>query len=479
MKFNSKYNNPILKFPLFLVICFIFPVACQHQKTSDTTATITAERKSDLETIKQSGTLRAVVDYNSTNYFVYRGRPMGFQYELLQHLCEDLNVNLEILVSNNLAETFDGLNKGRYDLIAKNLTITKQREKQVDFTEPLQQTVQVLVQREKSKNANDSVFIDSAIKLANKKVYVQKNTSYYRRLQNLSEEIGKNIFIEEDTIYGVEQLVARVARGEIDYTICDENVAKLNQTYFPNLDISVKVSFTQNLAWAVRSGSNEWKTYLDAWIVSFIKTRKYRQIYHRYFESSRISSRMDSEYHSISGGKISKYDKQIQTISAEYNWDWRLISSIIYHESRFNADAVSWAGAYGLMQVMPSTAKSLGVENFKQPKHNIEAGILLLNWLNNQFLESIPDSTERIKFVLASYNIGLGHVKDAQRLAEKYEKEKTKWENNVDYYLLNKSTEKYYKDPVVRWGYARGEEAYNYVNKVIHNYEHYLNVIPK
>jgi len=219
--------------------------------------------------------------------------------------------------------------------------------------------------------------------------------------------------------------------------------------------------------------------YLDDWIMSFKKTRKYRQIYHRYFESSRIPSRMESEYHSISGGKISKYDKQVKTISAEYNWDWRLIASIIYHESRFNADAGSWAGAYGLMQVMPSTAKSLGVENFKQPKQNIEAGILLLNWLNSQFLESIPDSTERIKFVLASYNIGLGHVKDAQRLAEKYGKENTIWENNVDFYLLNKSTEKYYKDPVVRWGYARGEEAYNYVNKVIHNYEHYLNVIPK
>ncbi len=434
-------------------------------------------QQDDLRHIRESGVLRAVVDYNSTNYFVYRGKPMGFKYELLQELSKELGVKLQIVVSNNLAETFDGLINNQYDLVAKSLTVTKRRSQQIDFTVPLMETRQVLVQRAKSQT-NDSMYITSALELAGKMVHVQKSTSYYRRLVNLSDEIGADIDIVEDTIYGVEQLVERVAEGEIDYTVCDENVARLNQMYYPNLDVSLKISLPQYIAWGVRNGSTEWKNYLDKWITKFKKTRKFRRIYYRYFESPRVAVRMESDYHSISGGKISGYDDIVKQVSEEYDWDWRLISAIIYQESRFNKDAGSWAGAYGLMQLMPSTAESLGIDNYKKPKQNIKGGVLLLNWLNDQFLESIPDSTERIKFVLAAYNIGLGHVKDAQRLARKYGKDGTVWENNVDFFLRNKSAEKYYKDPVVRWGYCRGKEAYNYVNNVITNYKHYRNVIP-
>lgn len=431
----------------------------------------------DLQRIKDAGVLRAVVDYNSTNYFVYRGKPMGFKYELLKELAKELEVELEISVSNNLAETFEGLKNNRYDLIAKNLTITKGRGEQIDFTTPIEQTVQVLVQRQKNNEVEDSLYVHSTLELANKKVHVQKNTSYFKRLNNLSEEIGSHIEVVEDSIYGVEQLVSKVSSGEIDYTVCDENIARLNKTYYPNLDVSVKVSFPQNIAWAVQKGSTEWKTFMDSWITEFRKTRKYHILYHKYFESPRIADRMESDFHSINGGNISVFDETVKTISAQHSWDWRLISSIMYHESRFNPEAGSWAGAYGLMQIMPNTAEGLGIEDYKDPAQNIKGGILMLNWLNKQFLESIPDSAQRIKFVLASYNIGLGHVKDAQRLADKYQKDKLVWDDNVDYYLRNKSSEKYYKDPAARFGYARGEEAYNYVNRVLTNYDHYLNVI--
>lgn len=472
-----KYTKSAFYIFSFLLVCCIV-ISCGNKNDKKNNQEISVEQN-DLQRIRETGVLRAVVDYNSTNYFVYRGLPMGFKYELLQELSKDLGVKLEIVVSNNLAATFEGLKSSRYDLAAKNLTITKQRNEEVDFTVPLEQTIQVLVQREKEDNTTDSIYVHSTLELASKKVHVQKNTSYYNRLQNLSEEIGENIEIAEDTVYGVEELVALVSNGEIDYTVCDENIALLNKTYYPNLDVSLQVSFPQNIAWAVRKGSKEWKAYLDKWITKFIKTRKYSQLYHRYFESTRIADRMESDFHSISGGKISEYDRLIKNLSDEYNWDWRMIASIIYHESRFNAKAESWAGAYGLMQLMPSTASSLEVENFKKPKQNITGGLLLLNWLDEQFYEEIPDSTERIKFVLASYNVGLGHVQDAQRLAKKYGKSDVDWENNVGFFLRNKSAEKYFKDDVVRWGYCRGEETYRYVSKVLHNYQHYKNLIPE
>ena len=475
-----RYKISYIKFLIFLFFISSLFLSCNQSNRKEKNKNQSElTEKNDLERIINSKTLRVVVDYNSTNYFVYRGKPMGFKYDLLQDLCNELDVKLELIVSNDLGDTFEGLKDGRYDLIAKSLTVTKQRNKQIDFTVPLMQTNQVLVQRVRSEVTNEDEYIKSALEMAGKKIHVQKNTSYYRRLVNLSEEIGAPIEIIEDTIYGVEQLIQRVAEGDIDYTVCDANVARLNKTYYPNLDVSLKISFAQNIAWGVRKDSKEWKEYLDEWITRIRETRKYKQLYHKYFQSPRVASRLESDFHSITGGKISRFDKIIQEESREYNWDWRLISAIAYQESRFNPTADSWAGAYGLMQLMPSTAKSLGVEDYKNPKQNVKAGILFLNWLNDQFQEAIPDSTERVKFVLASYNVGMGHVKDAQRLAKKYGKNEDVWEDNVDYYLRNKSAEKYYKDPVVRWGYCRGEEAYNYVKKVLVNYTHYQNVIPE
>ncbi len=477
MKFNLTYKKGAAIF-LFLFFAFVVIFLWKEIEDSSEEERIeTANKRNDFARIKKTGILRAAVDYNSTNYFIYRGKPMGFQYELLQDLSEDLGVNLEIVVHNNISESFNGLLESRYDLIAQNLTVTGRRNKQVDFTVPLQQTQQILVQRSKSSKIGEASYINSVLELENKRVYVQKNSAYHQRLLNLSEEIGGHIAIITDSVYSTEELISRVAKGEIDYTICDENIGILNRFYYPNLDISLKVSLPQNIAWAVRKGSVELKASLDKWLTEMKETRKFNFLYFKYFESPRVADRMNSEFNSISGSRISKYDGIVKEIAKEYNWDWRLISAIIYHESRFNEDAGSWIGAYGLMQLMPATAEAFGVINIEDPKQNVKGGVLLLNSLNNQFIKSIPDSTQRIKFVLASYNIGLGHVNDAQRLAKKYGKDPNVWEGNVDFYLENKSEEQYFKDEVVRFGYCRGEEATNFVRNVTNNYKQYKNVI--
>jgi membrane-bound lytic murein transglycosylase F len=476
MKFKITYKKGVAIFLILFFSVVVIFLWSEIRKTVEVERLDSAAKQNDFARIKKTGVLKAAVDYNSTNYFVYRGKPMGFEYELLQSLSKDLDVNLEIVVINKINEAFDGLLNSRYDVIAQNLTITGKRNKQMDFTVPLNQTHQVLAQREKSSKP-ESVYINSVLELANKKVYVQKNSVYHQRLLNLSEEIGGNIIIISDSVHSTEELISRVVSGEIDYAICDENIGKLNKHYYPNLDISLQVSMLQNTAWAVRKGSVDWKAFLDKWLSEMMETRKYHFLYYKYFESPRVADRMNSEFNSISGSRISKYDSMIKEVAKEYNWDWRLISAIIYHESRFNEDAGSWIGAYGLMQLMPATAEAFGVEDIEDPRQNIKGGVLLLNSLNNQFVKSIPDSTQRIKFVLAAYNIGLGHVNDAQRLAKKYGKDPHVWEGNVDVYLRNKMEEQYFKDEVVRFGYCRGEEATNFVRNVTNNYKQYKNVI--
>ncbi|MCK5029576.1 MAG: transporter substrate-binding domain-containing protein [Bacteroidales bacterium] len=470
----------ILKFPLFLILLLITLNTCKEREKESFV------NLNSIEKIKKRGKLIAVMDFNSTNYFIYRGEPMGYQYELLQLLAEQLDVKLEVKVENDIDENFRMLIDGECDIIGINLTITKERSKIIDFTYPHSQTHQVLVQRkpENWKNFSekeiDANLLRNQLDIGGKVVYVQKGTSYAQRMKNLSDEIGDSIKLIEKSDKEVEELIELVASGEIDYTVADENVALVNQIYYPNLDVKTAVSFPQNLAWGLRKGDDLLKTEIDNWLKEFKGSLEYALIYNKYFKNPRSVKIVESDYYSKTTGKVSGYDDFIKKYSKDIDWDWRLLASLIYQESRFKPNVKSWAGAYGLMQLMPTTAKRFGVSKKSAPEKHIKAGVDFIKWLDKRFENrGITDEEEKIKFILASYNVGLGHILDARRLAEKEGKDPDKWENNVDEYILKKSNPKYYKDPVVKYGYCRGSETYNYVYQILDRYEHYKNIIPE
>lgn len=443
--------------------------------------TIPVER--DLTEIKKNGSLRVLVDYNSANYFIYKGQPMGYQLEMLQELCNYLSLKLEITVSNDVEKSFNGLSNGDVDLIAANLAVTSERSKLVSFTEPHCYTRQVLVQRtydESDQDKKDKRFneiIRNQLDLAGKTIYVQKNSTYDARLKTLSNEIGDSIHVVEIPDYESEQLIGLVATGEIDYTVCDENLAKINQSFYPNLDIKTAISFPQKLAWAVRPTSPELLKAVNSWMVSFKKSARYERIYQKYYLNKRSVHVTDRGFNDAINEQLAIYDDLIKQECEGLNWDWRLIASLIYQESRFAPTAESWAGAQGLMQLMPETAEVFGVKDVHSPEENIKGGIRFLKWLDKRMELRVADPQERIKFVLAAYNVGIGHVLDAIKLAEKNGKDPFVWENNVDYYLLNKSNPEFFNDPVVKFGYCRGEEPYNYVKDILVRFEHYKTVV--
>jgi peptidoglycan lytic transglycosylase F len=436
-----------------------------------------------LEKIKKRGKIVALTDYNSTSYFIYRGTPMGFQYDMLKMLAEHLGVNLEIIVSSDLEGSFEKLQKHDCDLIAINLTITKERTKLVDFTQPVIQTRQVLIQRKPddwkkmTRREIDEHLIRNQLDIAGKTVYVQSGSSFIDRLHNLSDEIGDSINIVPIDNYETEQLITLVAKGEIDYTVADENVALINKTYYPQIDVKTAISFPQNLAWAINKESDDFSQEINKWLENIKGTAKYAVIYNKYFKNVKAARRQNSDYLSVTGGKISKFDEAIKKHSKEIGWDWRLLASMIYQESRFNPKIKSWAGAFGLMQLMPLTAQRFGASRYSSPEEQIDAGTDFIKWLDKQLIGKIPDEEERIKFILASYNVGLGHIQDAMTLAEKNGKDPYIWNDNVDYYVLNKSNPKYYRDPDVKYGYCRGQEPYDYVIAILERYEHYQNAI--
>lgn len=466
-----------LNFSFCFFIAALALFSCQDKKEETFTKAI-PEPTIDFTEIKVRKELKALVDYNSTSYFLYKGSPMGFEYELLSRYAKETDLALKIIPINDLSSIIDSLNEDVGDIIAANLTVTKDRQEKAAFSQPIIRTKQVLVQRANSNKDDATLFVKRVEDLIGQEVYVQKGSSFFKRILNLSDEIGGDIIIKE--VAGnitTEELIGKVSKGEIPFTIADEHVAKINKAFYRNIHIKNAISLEQQIAWAVRKESPDLLISLNKWLDEFRKTTDYRVIYLKYYgNTSLFKNRVNSDLFTSKSGNISPYDDLIKKYSQVIQWDWRLLTSLIYQESQFDHSSSSWAGARGLMQLMPSTAKEYGLDSTASPEESIIAGIDYLSWLDEQFADKVTDKAERRKFVLAAYNVGLGHVFDAIRLAEKHQLKKDVWENNVAEMLLNKSKPNFYKDDVVHYGYCRGSEPYKYVNEILSRYEHYLNI---
>ncbi|MDD3567870.1 MAG: transporter substrate-binding domain-containing protein [Bacteroidales bacterium] len=428
----------------------------------------------DLHQIIEDGVLVAVTDINTTNYFIYQGTPMGYQFDLLQEFALHIGVNLEIIAENDLEKAFEMLEDGRVDVFANNLTITNERAAKYKFTVPHSTTKQVLVQRKDTGGER----VENPLQLARKIVYVQKSSASAHRLKNLSDEIGADIHIVEMPNYEADELIELVANGEIDFTVCDEDVARVNSFFYDNIDVDTPVSFDQNLAWSVSKKSESLLAALNEWLEAFTQTAEYRIIKGKYYNNPYWARRVFAESFRVRTGNISPWDEGFRYASSTIDWDWRLFASLVYQESRFRHDVQSHMGAYGLMQFMPATAEFFGINHIADPQTQISAGAQYLKWLEKRFEDSVTDPEQRVKFILAAYNAGLGHVIDARNLARKHGKDPNVWDNNVDFFILNKSNPEFYCDSTVRYGMLRGVETYNYVSQIMQRYKHYQNIIP-
>ena len=447
---------------LLYFLLFLFAIiACKNKSVSQETVA------HDLDQIKDSGELVVLTLYSSISYFNYRGQEMGFQYELSEQFAKSLGVKLRIEVASSVSQMIDMLLAGEGDLIAYHLPITKERKDSLLFCGEDVITHQVLVQPSGRNTLND------VTELIDKDIYV-KPGKYYNRLINLNNELGGGIRIhkvENDSITS-EDLIAQVSQGKIPYTISDNDVAQLNKTYYPNLNISLPVSYDQRASWAVRQDCPKLAEAANAWHKENQTSLEYTASMKRYFEVSKAIPY--AAILSLKDGKISHYDDLFRKYSIEIDWDWRLLAALAYTESNFDTTVVSWAGAQGLMQLMPYTAKAMGVPPGMEhnPEESVKAAVKYIS-VTEKSLRMVPDKQERINFVLGAYNAGLGHIYDAMALAEKYGKDKYVWADNVEKYILLKSNEEYFNDPVCKYGYFRGGETYTFVRVINQRFDNY------
>jgi membrane-bound lytic murein transglycosylase F len=441
----------------------------------------------DLAEIKKRGKLIALTLNSSTTYFIYRGHAMGFEYELLKRFAKSIGVELEIKLIRDVNTMFELLEQGKGDVIACNLAITSERLQMADFSEPYNFTKLVLVQRlpegheHMTRREINRQLVLKPMDLQGKKIYVNRSSTSYSRLMNIKEETGIQFDVVNVPGYiDPEKLIQKVAEGDIDYTVADDNLANLNSTYYNNLDVSVQLSFPRRIGWAVRKNSPDLLSTINEWFETDSRNSVHAYLYKKYFQAPKDQwEEFNGEFSSLNGNKISQYDEFLREYSEIIDWDWRLLAAQMYQESKFREDARSWAGAFGLMQFMPETAKMYGVDSTSGPREHIRGAILHLSRLENFWKERIPDPENRIHFTLASYNAGLGHVIDATYLAADLGYDPMVWENNVAECIKLKSRKEYYTSEMVKFGYCRGEEPVNYVKKILDQYRHYSMVIDR
>lgn len=446
-----------------MLLCLLVTAGCRGNRTDSG-----EERVHDLQQIKDSGELVVLTLYSSTSYFNYRGQDMGFQYELSEQFAKSLGVKLKVKVARNVKDLIRKLEAGEGDLIAYTLPVTKEWKDSLLYCGEDVITHQVVVQR---KNGRHKPLKD-VTELIGKDIYVNPG-KYYERLVNLDKELGGGIrihLVRSDSI-SAEDLITQVAQGKIPYTVADNDIARLNRTYYPNLDIDLKISFDQRSSWAVRKDCPQLARAASEWHKANLTSPDYKASTKRYFEISKATPH--TPILSLREGKISHYDALFKKYSKEIGWDWRLLASLAYTESNFDTTAVSWAGARGLMQLMPSTARAMGLPDGKEQnaEESIKAAVKYIGMTAQSFSE-LPKE-EQVNFVLASYNSGIGHVQDAMALAEKYGKDPHVWKDNVEKYIVLKANEEYFTDPVCKNGYFRGTETYNFVREITGRYEQY------
>ena len=450
--------------------------SCQNEPQTSVDSDITADTMTMLQHVQENGVLRAVTNCEIINYNTEKPTPSGFEYELLSDFCKDNGLELEMVVNENLDSCFMLLDSCKVDMVAVGVGSNKDMKRRFLLTNPILMQRSVLVQRlpkdwNKMSTANEveNQLLRSSVDLAGKTIHLPQGSHVVKLLEHLSDQIGDTIYIVEcDSLNSVD-LVNAVASGQIDYTVVEEYVARMASIGMKGLDTKLNVSVEQPLGWAIRNhdGDSSLLCALNSWIDGF-EQRNLNRILAKYVNKGNVFGTRKPK-----SGELSGFDGIIKKTAKDIGWDWRLLASLIYQESHFRLDLESEKGAFGLMQLMPVVMERYGIDYDATPEEQLEAGGKLIKYLSDCLTNKVADSTERMKFVLASYNAGLGHVYDAQRLALKYGKDPEVWDNNVDYFILNKSKSQYYNDTCCKAGYLRGTETYRFVEEVLDRYYQY------
>ncbi len=426
------------------------------------------ERGSDWSSIKKSGVIRFLTYNGPTSYFMWKGELMGFDFDLAQAFANEHNLDLELVVVPHDDELSEWLKAGKGDFAGAGITATPEREaKGIVFSHPLTQD------REQVISNSQKPEIKTVADLNGRTLLLRKYSSFVQTAQKLKAKgISVTVKIADpDTSY--ERIINMVAAGRADATIVDGSTAEIETSLRDTLAPGPKLTEPRPQGWMVTSGNESLLGRINNFIDAYKKTDAFAQKVEQYLKPSPQLATLHKES-LVPGKPLSPYDKRVKKIAQKYEFDWRLIVAQMWQESGFDPNAESQVGAQGLLQVMPKTAIEMGyLPPLFDPEKGLQAGVKYLDWVRNRFEPGISLENQ-LWFSLAAYNAGIGHLYDAQRLAEKLNLDANVWFGNVEEAMLKLSEPRYFKN--ARYGYVRGSEPVNYVSRISRLYRAYTDI---
>lgn len=425
-------------------------------------------RFGDLPAIEERRILRVLTRNNAYSYFVWRGQVVGFEYDLAREFAKRLGVHVRFVVVPTRAGLLTWLRQGRGDLVAAAITPTESRaERGVVFSRPYNFVSEVVVTR------SDDVDLSSPADLAGRSVAVRRSSAYWETAEEL-----RRAGIDFELVTAPEELetsaiIDAVARQEYDLTIADSNILEVELSWRSDVRAAFALRDSIPHVWVVRESDEQLAVAIDAFFNDIYRGVFYNVTRRKYFSNpARVEAHATRR--SARTGALSPYDELFQRFATQYSFDWRLIAAQSYQESRFDPEVVSFAGAVGLMQVLPRTGHEFGFDSLNVPEHGIHAGVAYLRYLYDRFGDEL--GPERLWFALASYNAGYGHISDGRKLAARMNLDPNSWFGGVADVLPLLSNEKYHRS--ARHGFCRCREPVRYVLGIRNLYEAYTEAVP-
>ena len=421
-----------------------------------------------LEKIKAKGELVVLTRNAATTFYESREGYMGVEYEMAKAFAESIGVKARFVAKDNVSDLFDALNQGYGDLAAAGLTHTEERAKRFLFGPTYHLVVQQLVCRRNGKRPKK--FED----LVGINIKVSADSSYIESLEKIKKnhpEIHWEVVEDTDT----ETLLEDVWAKKVDCTIADANIVSINRRYLPELSVRFDITAPEPLAWAMPANADSIKDSLEDWFSDYVDSGKLDEVMHRYYGYIERFDYVEARaYQRKIKTHLPKYKTIFKNAAHRYKLSWTLLAAQAYQESHWRAYAKSPTGVRGMMMLTQTTAKELGIKNRLDPKSSIMGGAYYLNKLRQRLPDSVTEP-DRTWLALAAYNVGMGHIWDARKLARQLYKNPDSWQDIATTLpLLTKK--KYYKN--LKHGYARGFEPVSYV-KNIRDYQDILEKIMK
>jgi len=444
---NINFNN-IVAVTCLLILVTLMTTGCQKK-----------DNRATLQRVLDRGYITIGTLFGSTSYYIDAEGPTGYEYELAKKYAQSLGVELKVIPTYSLDELFAKLDSGQVDMLAAGLTVTDKRLAKYRFAPSYNDVSQKLVFKQGQKRPRKLADLTGTL-------MVSANSSHVENLANLKLN-NETLTWQESSELDSEELLLKVLDGTIDYTIVDSHTLAVSRRYYPEVSIGFTIKKAEPIAWVVADNGD------DALLASMVEF--FGKVHH---DGTLLV--LDDKYY----GHVEKFNyvdtrmfiKAVDTTLPKFkplfekygqDVDWRLLAAISYQESHWDPKARSYTGVRGLMMLTLPTAKQMGIKSRLDPEQSIRGGAKYFKKLFSRMPDRIPDP-DRLWFALASYNVGFGHLNDARIITQRQGGDPDRWVEVKDRLPLLRQ-KKYYK--TTKYGYARGDEAVQYVENIRRYYD--------